>query len=220
MAEKGKFIVIEGVDNCGKTTQSGMLKEYLEANGFVAIQTREPGGTEVGEEIRQVLLKNRPQIMDPVSQTLLFYAARKEFLNQVVKPNLDKGIIVITDRFEPSTYVYQGMVQKVNIGLLDVLHHQIVVTSGCQPDLTVVIDITAEESMRREQNVDNQGQVLIFEKQGLEFREKLCQGYRDFVIDQETVHEDWMGTFLINGMRNKEEIHNEIRELVDKRLKR
>lgn len=178
--KKGLFIVLEGIDNCGKTTQAGLLKEYFESLGREVVQTREPGGTQVGEEIREVLLKPREKMPDPVAQTLLFYAARKEFLEEVVKPNLKAGKVVITDRFAASTFVYQGYVQGVDENFINLLHKEIVEKSGCKPDLYVVIDILAEESFKRDKNTDRKDQEMIFEKQGLEFRKKLRAGYLQY----------------------------------------
>lgn len=203
MKSRGIFIVLEGIDNCGKTTQAGLLKKYFEDNHREVVQTREPGGTDIGEEIREVLLKPREKMMDPISQTLLFYASRKEFLNGVVKPNLEKGAIVITDRFAASTFVYQGFVQGVDENFINILHQEIVEKSGYRPDLYVIIDIPAEESFKRDANADNKGQELIFEKQGLEFRTKLREGYKKYAQDQKQV-------VLIDGMKSKEEIFEEI----------
>lgn len=178
--KKGLFIVLEGIDNCGKTTQAALLKEHFEKQGREVVLTREPGGTQAGEEIREILLKPREKMMDPLAQTLLFYAARKEFLEEVVKPNLKEGKVVITDRFAASTFVYQGYVQGVDENFINLLHKEIVEKSGCKPDLYVVIDISAEESFRRDKNPDRQGQEMIFEKQGLEFRKKLRAGYLQY----------------------------------------
>ncbi len=175
--KKGLFIVLEGIDNCGKTTQAKLLREYFESQGREVVQTREPGGTDMGEEIRGVLLKPREKMMDPVAQTLLFYATRQEFLNQVVKSNIDAGKVVITDRFAASTFVYQGYVQGVSTEFISFLHAEIVEKSGTKPDLYVIIDIPAEESFKRDKNPDRQGQEMVFEKQGLEFRTKLRAGY-------------------------------------------
>jgi dTMP kinase len=118
---KGKFIVLEGIDNCGKSTQAKMLEKYFQEQGAEVVLAREPGGTQIGEEIREVVLKPRDEMANPITQTLLFYAARTEFMNQIVKPNIDAGKMVITDRFESSTYVYQGIVQGVDLSLLDTL---------------------------------------------------------------------------------------------------
>lgn len=203
MKNKGLFIVLEGIDNCGKTTQAALLKDYFEKQGREVVQTREPGGTQVGEEIREVLLKPRETMMDPISQTLLFYASRKEFLNVVVKSNLEKGKVVITDRFAASTFVYQGFVQGVDENFINNLHTEIVEKFASKPDLYVIIDLPAAESFKRDSNEDRKGQELIFEKQGLEFRTKLRDGYRKYAQDHEEV-------ILIDGIRSKEEIFEEI----------
>ena len=203
-----------------------MLKEYLEDRGLSAVQTREPGGTQPGEEIRQVLLNpDRSKLLYPETQALLFYAARTEFLRDVVKPNLEQGVTVVTDRFDASTYVYQGYTQGVSGQLLDVLYRHIVIGSECKPDFYVILDITAEESYLREANADNQGQDLVYERQGLEFRRKLCEGYREYARGYVTfammgdASYAYTDATLIDGMRNKDIIHREIVEMVDARLK-
>lgn len=201
MAERGKFIVLEGVDNSGKTTQSNLLREYLESRGRKVIQTREPGGTDLGEELRPIILKDREKILDPVTQTLLFYAARQQFIHEVVLPNIEQGIDVITDRFEASTYVYQGIVQGVDSDFLDILHQRVVIDSGCIPDLYLIIDINAEESYKRDENQNNQNQQFVYEKQGVVFREKIRNGYLQYAKKNATV---------INGQRSVQAIHEDI----------
>ncbi|MCL4367460.1 dTMP kinase [Patescibacteria group bacterium] len=213
MAEKGRFIVLEGIDNCGKTTQAKLLQKYLERLEKKVFLSREPGGTEAGEEIRQVLLKSREPMLDPVTQTLLFYAARKEFLNNVVRPNIDKGVTVISDRFEASTYVYQGFTQGVDLKLIDGLHHEAVAATHCQPDLYIILDIPAEESFKRLKNDDNTGQDLVFEQQGLKFMKKLRAGYLEFVQRNSGKTDS---VFLIDGLSSKEDIHQQIIDLYDK----
>lgn len=206
MAGRGLFIVLEGVDNSGKTTQSKMLAEYLIKKDIPVVLTREPGGAAVSEEIRGILVKDRPNMLDPITQTLLFYAARKEFLKNIVEPHLSQGVTVITDRFEASTYVYQGLVQGVNVGLLDTLHHQVV---SQDPDLTFVLSVSAYESIRRDANSDNQGQQQVFEKQGRAFREKLCEGYNQYFLDQRQVHGN-KNIFQIGGNQSIDVVHSDI----------
>ncbi len=207
---KGKFIVLEGIDNCGKSTQAKMLEKYFLDLGTDVVLAREPGGTQMGEEIREVVLKPRDQMANPVTQTLLFYAARTEFMDQVVKPNLDAGKMVITDRFESSTYVYQGIVQGVDLSLLDTLLEYCVKNSGAYPDLFIIIDIPTEESIKRGANADRKGQDLIYEMQGVEFLEKLRQGYLTFA----SAHPDTVK--VIDGMQSKEELAKEIISLLGK----
>lgn len=208
---KGLFIVLEGIDNCGKTTQAMLLKDYFEKQGREVVQTREPGGTQIGEEIREVLLKTREQMIDPIAQTLLFYASRQEFINNIVKLNLNEGKVVITDRFAASTFVYQGFVQGVDEKFINILHDEIVTKSNAQPDLYIIIDIPAEESFKRDQNLDRQNQEMVFEKQGLEFRSKLREGYLKYAQDHKQV-------VLIDGSKTKEEIFQQILEEVKKLL--
>lgn len=198
--EKGLFIVIEGMDNSGKTTQVSLLKQYLEERKIPVLSTREPGGTEIGEEIRKILLKNRDQneMMSPEAQALLFYAARAGFLKKVVEPVLNQGMIVITDRFEPSSYVYQGYAQGA-IEQVEILS-KLVVGRKYWPDHCVVLDIPAEESLRRRGNADNAGQDLIFEHQGLEFAQKLRAGYQEYAKKHPSV-------VLLDGTKSIEEIH-------------
>lgn len=203
MPKKGVFIILEGIDNCGKTTQSKLLKQYFQNEGFKVIQTREPGGTEIGEEIRSVLIKNRKKLINPLAQTLLFYAARKEFIENIVKQNLMKGVNVITDRFEASTYVYQGIVQRVSKEFIDLMHHWIVTRSDCIPDMYIILDISAQESFRRNKNIDNKGQQFIYEKQGLKFMEKLRRGYKKYARENKNM-------VLINGTLDIQIIHQKI----------
>lgn len=215
MTEQGLFIVLEGIDNSGKSTQSGLLKDWFDEKGLPVVQTREPGGTEVGEEIRIVLLKDRPKMISAVTQTLLFYAARGEFLTNVVWPNLLNGVNVISDRFEASTYAYQGFAQHVDTRFINDLHRYIVKHADMSPDLYIILDIPTEESIKREGNEDNLGQKLIYEKQGPQFRERLTMGYREFNLSPVG-----KGARVIDGMRAREEIHQEIVELVEKKLRR
>ncbi len=205
---KGKFIVLEGIDNCGKTTQAKLLEKYFQEQGTEVVLAREPGGTTIGEEIREVVLKPRDQMANPITQTLLFYAARTEFMDQIVKPNIDAGKMVITDRFESSTYVYQGIVQGVDLSLLDTLSEYCVKNSGAYPELFIIIDIPVQESLKRASNTDRAGQDLIYEKQGVEFLEKLRQGYLTYA----QAHPDTVK--VINGMQSKEALFKEITGLL------
>jgi dTMP kinase len=205
---KGKFIVLEGIDNCGKSTQAKMLEKYFQEQGAEVVLAREPGGTQIGEEIREVVLKPRDEMANPITQTLLFYAARTEFMDQIVKPNIDAGKMVITDRFESSTYVYQGIVQGVDLSLLDTLSEYCVKNSGAYPELFIIIDIPVQESLKRASNTDRAGQDLIYEKQGVEFLEKLRQGYLTYAqAHPETVK-------VIDGMQSKEDLFKEINSLL------
>lgn len=202
MAERGKFIVLEGIDNCGKTTQSGMLQQHFQSMRREVLLTREPGGTEVGEQIRSVLL-DRTKMLDPITQALLFYSARREFITEIVEPNLARGVNVITDRFELSTFVYQGIVQEVDFDLLSIVSRHVV--GQTKPDLYVVIDISAEESFQRGQNENRKSQDLVYEKQGMKFMEKVRQGYLKIAKELGNVT-------VIDGTLGQDEIQQKIRD--------
>jgi dTMP kinase len=129
-------------------------------------------------------------------------------MDQIVKPNIDAGKMVITDRFESSTYVYQGIVQGVDLSLLDTLSEYCVKNSGAYPELFIIIDIPVQESLKRASNTDRAGQDLIYEKQGVEFLEKLRQGYLTYAqAHPETVK-------VIDGMQSKEDLFKEINSLL------
>lgn len=225
MNERGLFIVLEGLDNSGKTTQSKILKAVLEERGLDVVQTREPGGTEPGEEIRQILLKKgRPKPLYPMTQSLLFYSARVEFLNDVVVPNLSNGVTVITDRFDASTYAYQGYAQGASSEMLDLLYRHIVLASQCRPDVYAILDIPVEESRKRLKNADNDGQTWAYEEMGVEFAEKVRTGYLEYAkgyvtsLAYGTVEHARSSAHLIDGMQPRNVIHDQLMQLVDMKM--
>lgn len=211
MAERGLFIVLEGPDHSGKTTQSLLLKEYFEKMGLLVVQSREPGGTEVGEELRALLKKDRLKLMHPLTQILGFNAARNEYLTEFVQPNLDKGVTVISDRFNVSTFVYQGYTQGMDIKVIENLD-QIVVGKRCQPDFCAILDLPAELIMQRVR--ENKKETSdIYDKQGLLFMEKIREGYLWFAKTHP------VNVAVIDGTQGKEAIHEQVIGLV-KRIRK
>ena len=136
---RGLFITFEGIDGCGKSTQFQMLKEYLETQGVDFIVVREPGGTVIGEKIREILLNKKNDSMRPLTELLLFEAARAQIAEEVIRPALEKGTCVLCDRFFDSTYAYQGYARK--LGADKVLLLNDLATAGLEPDITFLIDI-------------------------------------------------------------------------------
>lgn len=217
------FIVIEGPDGGGKTTQANLLMNYFKEKGEDAVYVREPGGTEVGEEIRSILLKSRGGncLMLPATQLLLFYASRNEFIYHVVTPQLREGKIVVTDRFEGSSFVYQVYAQGAPGGLMNTLHNFVVAGDLGEPNLCVVLDVPVEVTLARKENPDRVKQKTIYEEQNHDLLEKIRQGYIQYCEGYITggvmwhIEETEPNAILIDGTRDKIVIHREIVDLAE-----
>jgi len=146
---KGLFITFEGSDGCGKSTQLKLLKEYLSSCGARLTVTREPGGCEISERIRSLVLDVKAMGMTDECEALLFAAARSQHVNDVIKPAIDKGNIVLCDRYVDSSIAYQGGGRGLG-NWVRVINEKAV--NGCMPDLTLLFDINAEEALRRRKN--------------------------------------------------------------------
>lgn len=144
---KGKFITIEGLDGAGKSTQIHYMKKYLEEKGFKVLLTREPGGTIIGEKIRDVILDKAHAEMDSVTEALLFAASRAQHVSQVIMPALDRGEIVLCDRFVDSSMVFQG--KGRNLGYEAVKKVNDFATRGLEPDLTLLFNVDPNISLKR-----------------------------------------------------------------------
>jgi len=140
----GKFITLEGVDGAGKSTHLDWIGHRIEAAGKKVVVTREPGGTPLGEELRKLLLS---QPMHLETETLLMFAARREHLEQVIRPALAAGVWILSDRFTDATFAYQGGGRGLNLARIETLENW--VHQGLQPDLTLVFDLSVEEAKRR-----------------------------------------------------------------------
>ena len=171
------FIVFEGPDGAGKSSQALALLKQMESTGYPVILTREPGGTPLGESLRTVL-KSSPAI-EPLSELLLFLAARAELVETIIKPALTNNINVISDRFTASTIAYQGHGQGLN--LTDITRLNQLVCSGLSPDLTILLDIPADLIPSRKSN-DTQDR---YDLASGEFHSKVRQGYLS-LASQET----------------------------------
>lgn len=163
--QKGYLISFEGIDNCGKTTQARRLLEYLKGNGFNAVLFREPGSLELNERIRDVLKSNIER--EPLTETLLFIALRCEYVRKLIKPCVEKGMIVISDRYMDSTMAYQGYGKSVNLNLIERLNG--IAVGKFIPDLTFILDVNPEEIISDKKD--------HFESLGVEFQKKVRDGY-------------------------------------------
>lgn len=171
---KGIFITFEGIDGTGKTTQQHLVAQALRDRGYDVVESREPGGTQLAESVRQLVLDaSLPLTTD--TQTLLYLAARSEHVNKLLRPSLAAGKIVICDRFSDSTLVYQGLAQGKTLAELDMLRQlNAFATGGLVPDLTLVFDASPEKLLARRAQ---RGVSDRYEQQGLEFQKRLRTGF-------------------------------------------
>tara|TARA_B100000676_G_scaffold281005_1_gene305687 strand:- start:1734 stop:2381 length:648 start_codon:yes stop_codon:yes gene_type:complete len=170
-SNRGVFISFEGIDGCGKSTQVQMLLSKLDQEEIKCKLVREPGGSNISEEIRNVLLKNRPESMDPRTEALLMTASRAQLTKEKIIPALESGTCIIADRYKDSTLAYQGGGRLIDIEYLIELNE--FATYGLDPDLTIFIDISAEEAKSRS-DVSHTDRI---ESIGLEFQEQVRKLY-------------------------------------------
>lgn len=171
---KGIFITFEGIDGTGKTTQQHLVAQVLRDRGYDVVESREPGGTQLAESVRKLVLDaSLPLTTD--TQTMLYLAARSEHVDKLLRPSLAAGKIVICDRFSDSTLVYQGLAQGKSITELDTLRQlNAFATGGLVPDLTLVFDASPEALLARRVQ---RGVSDRYEQQGLEFQQHLRAGF-------------------------------------------
>ncbi|MEF3280962.1 MAG: dTMP kinase [Elusimicrobiota bacterium] len=167
--KKGVFILFEGPDRSGKTTQAKLLCDFLKKSGFKVLMTREPGGTDVGEKIREILLDPSNKIF-PLTELLLYEASRAQHVFEKIKPAIDKGYIVICDRFTIATMAYQGYGRKIELKLVKDLND--IATLGLKPDIIVGFKISDEEYEKR-----NRGDNDRIEQEDEDFRRRVNMGY-------------------------------------------
>ena len=207
MKKKGFFITFEGIDGSGKSTQIQKLAKFLEDNGFDIIITREPGGSIGGEEIRNLLLQGEVDRWSAETEILLFTAARRDHLERIILPALQDGKIVICDRFTDSTRMYQGMRGPKLRDLVDNLTEEVI---NCDPDLTLIIDIDPEISLRRAKSRETAEER--FEDFGVDLQKKMRKGFIDLSKEFNSRIK------VVNGQQSVDDLAKEIFSLVKARL--
>lgn len=198
---RGKFITLEGIDGAGKSTHLGFVAEHLRALGKQVLTTREPGGTPLGEMLRDMVLS---QAMHVETETLIMFASRREHIHKVIVPALEKGIWVISDRFTDATFAYQGGGRGIANDRLKVLEDW--VQNGLQPDLTLLFDVSSELSQQRlafNQSLDR------FEQEKQDFFKRVREAY----LERANTFRQRMR--VIDGSRGIAEIQAELGGLID-----
>ena len=201
---RGVFITFEGSEGCGKSTQAKRLVSRLEQAGLRVLITREPGGTAIGEKIRD-LLQFAPEsfVMAPETELLLFEASRSQLVRETIRPALEQGTVVISDRFFDSTTVYQGVARKLEPDIVATLNDFAV--GGDRPDLTIILDVNVATARARMMRRVRLVQALDrMEQEPLEFYARVSEGYR------ELARREPARTRLLDGSRSPDEIESEI----------
>ena len=210
-----RLISFEGGDGSGKTTQLKLLEKYLSAHGQTCLGTREPGGTALGEMIRQVLLEAGKEEISFPTELFLYLADRAQHVQKVIRPALASGIIVLCDRFTDSTLAYQGYGRGVELDMLRRLNE--VASPGITPDLTFLLDCPVEVGLpRTAQRIVNQTSGKRredrFEREKVEFHERVRAGFL------ELARAEPKRIVILDASRALQEVHKEIRKIVDEKL--
>lgn len=198
----GKFIVFEGPDRCGKSTQANMLEQYFAELGKEVILTREPGGDKVAEDIREILL-NPDNVVSPMTELLLYEASRAQHTEQKVLPALKEGKIVICERYTMSTCAYQGYGRNIDMDIIDRLNN--IATLGLEPDLTLVFLMSDKYFKERGEHLFSDR----LEREDEAFRHKMRQGYRELVAKQKNA-------VIINADNDKKTVQEAVLKEIKK----
>ncbi len=193
-------MVIEGPDGSGKTTQVSLLNQYIKEKGYEAILTREPGGTAIGEAVRGILLDPDNGEMAGSTEMLLYAAARAQLIAEVIGPALEKGKMVLSDRFVDSSVVYQGIARGLGRDVVSRVNQPAI--GEYAPDRVIYLDLPEEEGLRRKRR---QKKLDRMEQESIAFHHLVCGGYREVFTDRPDV-------LRIDGMLPIEEIHRIICE--------
>ncbi|MEE8574688.1 MAG: dTMP kinase [Thermodesulfobacteriota bacterium] len=206
------FITFEGTEGCGKSTQIKLLSEYLKERGVDTLLLREPGGTKLGERIREILLNVTDEPIDPYAELLLYGAARAQLVSSVIVGALEEGKTVLCDRFTDSTLAYQGFARRLSTDVVTEINEM--ATAGLIPDLTVILNIDPEEGLRRAlKRIDAAGggepAEDRFEREAIEFHKRVRHGYH------EIARADPGRVKLVDGAGTLEEVRELVKGLVD-----
>lgn len=210
---KGQLIVFEGPEGSGKTTQINLLYEYLRKVTKNVARFREPGSTHVGEMIREILLECKDLKFCALTEMLLYQASRAQFVTEKLIALLEKGYIVLLDRFTDATLAYQGYGEGVNLELIEKLNE--IVTCGIKPDVTILLDIGVKKGLRRA--LAKCGTMDRMERKSMVFHNRVRQGYLKLADKNKRIK-------LLDGTQEVHQIQEQIRKLildaVGKRIKR
>ncbi len=208
MKTRGIFITFEGMDGSGKTTQMHRLAERLRSLGRTVMETVEPGGPPIAQKIRRILLDSANRELSPTTEVLLYFASRAQNVDQWILPALERGEIVLSDRFTDSSLVYQGVGRGLGIDTVNDLDR--IACRGLKPDLTILVDVDAESSLARAwaRNEAQPHCETRMDDQAIEFHRKVYQAYHALAAaEPERVK-------LVDGSAGMDEIEREVWSIV------
>ena len=205
---RGKFITIEGTDGSGKSTQIELLMDYLIKKGADVIFTREPGGTQISEKIREIILDVNNSEMTGITEALLYAAARSQHVEEKIIPALEAGKIIICDRFVDSSIAYQGAAR--GLGAEKIMGINEAALHGIMPDMTLFFDLSPEKGILRKKN---ERALDRLEKEKMDFHEKVYEGYKNLCKKYPERIKP------IDADRSIDEVHSEVIEVIDGLLK-
>ena len=210
------FITLEGIEGSGKTTQIRRLVEFLEDKGVDCVTTRQPGGTQIGENIRSILLDPANSALEPLAELLLYMADRAQHINELIRPALKHGKTVVCDRYFDATMVYQGFARGLSIELIGKLHQ--LLFDDLKPDVTLLLDLSPQVGLERAWQQLNNGQrsgdESRFEAEAVAFHEKVRAGYLELArFEPERFR-------IIDAAQTQNEVFAAMRKIVSSFLKR
>lgn len=205
------FISFEGIDGSGKSTQLMLLREWLESHGHRVVTVREPGATLLSESIREILLSNK-QTITPTAELLLFSAARTQLVETVIRPALEKGEVVLCDRYVDSTTAYQGYGRRLDLREVQLCNS--LATQGVMPSVTFFIDVPYDEAQLRMQFHPAAGEPDRMERSGRDFFDRVRDGYHAIAKNEPDRF------VIINGVQERSAIHTEVVRTMQERLGR
>ena len=203
------FITLEGPEGSGKTSHIPYLVEYLREKGYTVFPTREPGGTTISEQIRDILHDLKNAEMHPRTETLLYQAARAQIVEQVIKPRLDAGEIVISDRYYDSTIAYQGYGHQQDLEQVRTLVKY--ATGGLTPDLTILLDLDVQVGLKRK--TQNEVEWNRMDAYTVEFHQRVRRGYLEMVKQEP---KRWV---VVNSEQKWDDVQVELKKVITGRLK-
>lgn len=197
------FITFEGPEGSGKSSQLPLLAAYLENRGYETVSTREPGGTRIGNQVREILMRMDNTELHPRTEILLFQAARAQLVEELILPSLEQGKVILCDRYGDSTLAYQGYGHGLDLERLKMILD--FATGGLKPDLTILLDVDVPVGLKRKKAKEEWNRMDAFE---LSFHERVRKGYHQLA------HQDPVRWRVVDASQPQQKVQDDIRQIV------